>query len=213
MLQWHTALWSTTRERASTSHGPGRAQWLVVGVRRAHTVLMFSSASHTLATYAASGASRRRGGGAAPSVATAGRPRLERHCASQPRAPREQDEHTRRSRAPPTILALEPFILIPIYLVHAESLMFLYDRKRVFTPRTVRSRERYVDATDRDAAWPFYAMGRFDVMSLLNVPVPCCLAVNVFYPCTHLGHYDLLFPRDLWRTAWTIRSIYWNVSK
>lgn len=58
----------------------------------------------------------------------------------------EQDEHTRRSRATPTILALEPSLLIPIYLVHAASLMFLCDRKRVFTPRgdpvNVRRRQR-----------------------------------------------------------------------
>lgn len=71
----------------------------------------------------------------APSVATAGRPRLERHCASQPRAPSERDEHTRRPCAPPTILALEPSVLIPIYSARCQSLMFLFDRKRVFTPR------------------------------------------------------------------------------
>lgn len=127
MPQWHTALLGTLSARRAA--GPG-------AVPLAARELVLSSASHTSATYAARRrGARRRGGGAAPSVATAGRPRLERHCASQPRAPSEQDEHTRRSRAPPTILALEPSILVPIYLVHTESLMFLCDRKRVFTPR------------------------------------------------------------------------------
>ncbi|CAH2107467.1 unnamed protein product [Euphydryas editha] len=48
---------------------------------------------------------------------------VKRRCASQPRAPSEQDEHTAPRRTTPTILALEPSILIPIYLVRIESLM------------------------------------------------------------------------------------------
>lgn len=110
-------------------------------------------------------ASRQRGGreAAAPSVATAGRPRLERHCASQPRAPRERDAHTRRPCARPTILALEPSVLIPIYFVRQRSLMFLCDRKRVFNPRASDPLNDacYVGARDRDAAWPFVWYGSF----------------------------------------------------
>ena len=155
--------------------------------------LVLSSASHVGHIR---GRARGGGGGAAPSVATAGRPRLERHCASQPRAPSEQDEHTAGSRAHPTILALETSLLIPIYLVHAASLMFLCDRKRVFTPRgdPVNVTQTLEIEMLRGLS---YAMGRFDVMSLLNVLVPCCLAVNVFQPCTHLDHYDLQLLRDI----------------
>lgn len=126
------------------------------------------------------------GGGAAPSVATAGGPRLERRCAPQPRAPSEQDAHTRWPPARTAILALEPSHLIPIYLARRRSLKVLYDRKRVFTPRS-----RYVDSTSRD---------REAACSLLSWLFRCyvtierayCLTVNV-QPCTHSVDYSVQF--------------------
>lgn len=156
-------------------------------------MLVLSSASHTLVTRKAA---RRRVVGAAPSVATAGRPRLDRQCASQPRATSEQDEHTCQWRAPSTILALEPSILIPIYLVHIESLMFLHDRKRVFTPRGDRSRIRYLDARDRDAAWPFLCHESFRCYVTIERGCALLFGRECILPVHAFDYYDLFGKKD-----------------
>lgn len=146
MSQWHSAL----EFESGARDGKGRSRegavlrqgWPLPVVVLTSSAQQWCSAVHpTRLPHDTRRETRGGGGGAAPSVATAGGPRLERRCAPQPRAPSEQDAHTCRQPARTTILALEPTHLNPIYLAPGGSLMFLYDRKRVFTPRS----ERYVD--------------------------------------------------------------------
>lgn len=182
MSQWHSALeerrGTAGREGAVLSQGAGAE--LTAGTRRAgaQQCIPYESTWHARA---AGG-----GGGAAPSVATAGRPRLERRCAPQPRAPSEQDAHTRLPPARPTILALEPSDLIPIYLARLRSLMFLQPQKG-FHP-VKRPFPSYVDARDRDAAWSLLSwLFRYYV----TIERACCLTVNV-HPWTHCDYYNVL---------------------
>lgn len=120
----------------------------------------------------------------APSVATAGRPRLERRrrrCAAASHSLGRRESGTNRCPCRHTfaaILALEPSQLIPFYLVQRVVFyVFLPTLKRVFTSVSVRScKVCYVGAKTKmlePLLWPFRCYVTIE-RALLR-----CLAVNV----------------------------------
>lgn len=114
------------RRRGATERKKGAwpgTESYVVGPSRAHSVAGYRQSVVHRGAMSATCYERAVGSGAAERPrASAGKPRLEPRTAERRRSLARASRTTRRARrAPPAILALEPWRLMPVYLARAEA--------------------------------------------------------------------------------------------